>query len=149
MSKFLLNLLLQFSKALLNSKNPILIQKSFYFLFLTFGPAGLPSPTGLGLPAGPAAQPTLAHRLHSCSARAPMAYFAKYVFSLTSRISSASPFLSPPLTPGPHLSYVSSPPSRPPCATAPRAALAAPRDTLGHYRPAPHHSSLNPLQTRA
>jgi hypothetical protein len=34
-------------------------------------------------------------------------------------------------------------------ATAPRAALAAPRDTVGHYRSAPHHSSLNPLQTRA
>jgi hypothetical protein len=46
MSKFLLNLLLQF-------KNLILIRKSFYFLFLTFGPAGLPFPTGLGLPAGP------------------------------------------------------------------------------------------------
>jgi hypothetical protein len=36
MSKFLLNLLLQISKALVNSKIQLLIQK---FFFLTFGPA--------------------------------------------------------------------------------------------------------------
>jgi hypothetical protein len=36
MSKFLLNLLLQISKALVNSKIKFLIQKSF---FLVFGPA--------------------------------------------------------------------------------------------------------------
>jgi hypothetical protein len=40
-------------QSLAKFKNPILIRKSFYFLFLTFGPAGLPSLTGLGLPAGP------------------------------------------------------------------------------------------------
>jgi hypothetical protein len=42
-------------QSLAKFENLILIRKSFYFLFLTFGPAGLPFPTGLGLPAGPAA----------------------------------------------------------------------------------------------
>jgi hypothetical protein len=42
-------------QSLAKFKNLILIRKSFYFLFLTFGPAGLPFPTGLGLPAGLAA----------------------------------------------------------------------------------------------
>jgi hypothetical protein len=64
MSKFLLNLLLQISKALVNSKIQFLIQK---FLFLTYGPAdpvarlasGLahppaaPSPQAKIVPAGP------------------------------------------------------------------------------------------------
>jgi hypothetical protein len=42
-------------QSLAKFENPILIRKSFYFLFHTFGPAGLPFPTGLGLPGGPAA----------------------------------------------------------------------------------------------
>jgi hypothetical protein len=72
MSKFLLNLLLQISKALLNSKIQFLIRR---FFFLAFGPADLAAhsafgpafshwasapqparpqpPPGLGLPAGP------------------------------------------------------------------------------------------------
>jgi hypothetical protein len=64
MLKFLLNLLLQISKALINSKIQFLIQKSF---FLAFGPANLaarsasspasppvaPSPQAETVPAGP------------------------------------------------------------------------------------------------
>jgi hypothetical protein len=50
MSKFLLNLLLQISKALINSKIQFLIQK---FLFLIFGPADLAAHSAVG-PAGPA-----------------------------------------------------------------------------------------------
>jgi hypothetical protein len=45
MSKFLLNLLLQISKALVNSKIQFLIQK---FFFLTFGPADLAAHSAFG-----------------------------------------------------------------------------------------------------
>jgi hypothetical protein len=51
MSKFLLNLLLQISKALVNSKIQFLIQK---FFFLTFGPADLAAHSAFG-PASPLA----------------------------------------------------------------------------------------------
>jgi hypothetical protein len=51
MSKFLLNLLLQISKALVNSKIQFLIQKLF---FLTFGPADLAAHSAFG-PASPLA----------------------------------------------------------------------------------------------
>jgi hypothetical protein len=46
MSKFLLNLLLQISKALVISKIQFLIQK---FFFLTFGPADLAAHSAFGL----------------------------------------------------------------------------------------------------
>jgi hypothetical protein len=51
MSKFLLNLLVQISKALVNSKIQFLIQKFFFF---AFGPADLAahSPVGSADPAG-------------------------------------------------------------------------------------------------
>jgi hypothetical protein len=51
MPKFLLNLLLQISKALVNSKIQFLIQK---FFFLTFGPANLVAHSAVG-PASPLA----------------------------------------------------------------------------------------------
>jgi hypothetical protein len=51
MSKFLLNLLLQISKALINSKIQFLIQKSY---FLTFGPADVAAHSAFG-PASPLA----------------------------------------------------------------------------------------------
>jgi hypothetical protein len=51
MSKFLLNLLVQISKALVNSKIQFLIQK---FFFLTFGPADLAARSAFG-PASPLA----------------------------------------------------------------------------------------------
>jgi hypothetical protein len=49
MSKFLINLLVQISKALVNSKIQFLIQK---FFFLAFGPADLAVHSASG-PAGP------------------------------------------------------------------------------------------------
>jgi hypothetical protein len=52
MSKFLLNLPLQISKALVNSKIQFLIQKSF---FLAFGPANLAACSASGLASPPAA----------------------------------------------------------------------------------------------
>jgi hypothetical protein len=54
MSRFLLNLLLQISKALVNSKIQFLIQKSF---FLAFGPANLAARSASG-PASPPAAPS-------------------------------------------------------------------------------------------
>jgi hypothetical protein len=51
MSKFLLNILLQISKAWVNSKIQFLIQK---FFFLTFGPADLAAHSAFG-PASPLA----------------------------------------------------------------------------------------------
>jgi hypothetical protein len=85
MSKFLLNLLLQISKALVNSKIQFLIQK---FFFLDFGLADLaahlasqPSqPTGRAVPRMPKApgrpiQPVRRSRLHG-----------KYVFLFRSRL---------------------------------------------------------------
>jgi hypothetical protein len=54
MSKLLLNLLLQISKALVNSKIQFLIQKSF---FLPFGPANLAACSASG-PASPPAVPS-------------------------------------------------------------------------------------------
>jgi hypothetical protein len=51
MSKFVLNILLQISKALINSKIQFLIQKFFFF---TFGPADLAAHSAFG-PASPLA----------------------------------------------------------------------------------------------
>jgi hypothetical protein len=48
MSKFLLNLLVQISKALVNSKLQFLIQKFFFFVF---GPANLTAHSAFGPPA--------------------------------------------------------------------------------------------------
>jgi hypothetical protein len=50
MSKFLINLLVQISKALVNSKIQFLIQKLFFF---AFGPANLTAHSAVG-PASPA-----------------------------------------------------------------------------------------------
>jgi hypothetical protein len=85
MSKFLLNLLLQISKALLNSKIQFLIQKFLFSLFRPgrpCGPLGLwPSqPTGRTAPAGrnrPGRPIQSAHRSHLCG---------KYVFLFGSRL---------------------------------------------------------------
>jgi hypothetical protein len=49
MSKFILNLLVQISKALVNSKIQLLIQKFFFF---AFGPANLTAHSAFS-PAGP------------------------------------------------------------------------------------------------
>jgi hypothetical protein len=54
MSKFLLNLLLQISKALVNSKIQFLIQKSFFF---AFSPADLADHSASGLASPPTAPP--------------------------------------------------------------------------------------------
>jgi hypothetical protein len=85
MSKFLLNLLLQISKALLNSKIQFLIWK---FFFLAVGPADLAAHPAIGPPGsrwplssrGP--NPTLPAKL----ARVLMAHLWKYVFPFGPRL---------------------------------------------------------------
>jgi hypothetical protein len=85
MSKFLLNLLLQNSKSLVNSKIQFLIQK---FFFLIFGPDELEAHPAFGPPGsrwplssrGP--NPTLSAQL----ARVLMAHLWKYVFPFGSRL---------------------------------------------------------------
>jgi hypothetical protein len=62
MSIFLLNLLVQISKALVNSEIQFLIQK---FFFLTFGLADLATHSAVG-PAGPAGLSPLAGRIQPC-----------------------------------------------------------------------------------
>jgi hypothetical protein len=62
MSKFLLNLLVQISKALVNSEIQFLIQK---FFFLSFGTADLAAHLAVG-PAGPAGLSPLTGRIQPC-----------------------------------------------------------------------------------
>jgi hypothetical protein len=62
MSKFLLNLLVQISKALVNLKIQFLIQKFFFF---AFSPANLTAHSAFG-PTGPAGPSPLADRSHPC-----------------------------------------------------------------------------------
>jgi hypothetical protein len=145
MSKFLLNLLLQISKALVNSEIQFLIRK---FFFLAFGPADLaatrpsaqPAPAGLSSLAGqrPQAGPSRsarAHRWRNCrSALSPLIH----AFRL-------APSLYPPLTQGSHVSAPSSPPRRPTAVRNPlhRRSLCAAAPRLGCRRAfiaPPHHS---------
>jgi hypothetical protein len=67
MSKFLLNLLVQISKALINSEIQFLIQK---FFFLTFGLADLVAHSTFG-PAG-SCWPLLSHRLKPTGSPKPL-----------------------------------------------------------------------------
>jgi hypothetical protein len=62
MSKFLLNLLVQIFKALVNSEIQFLIQK---FFFVAFGPADLAAHLAIG-PAGLASLSPLAGRIQPC-----------------------------------------------------------------------------------
>jgi hypothetical protein len=89
MSKFLLNLLLQISKALVNSKIQFLIQK---LIFVTFGPTDLAAhsafgPAGSRWPRCPSRPkpPTPAH-----PARASVVSLREYVFPFGSRLPSWS-----------------------------------------------------------
>jgi hypothetical protein len=87
MSKSLLNLLVQISKALVNSKIQFLIQKSFF----AFGPANLTGPLGLwpSRPRWPLSPPPQAKAvLTSTSRRASVVSLRKYVFPFGSRLPS-------------------------------------------------------------
>jgi hypothetical protein len=87
MSKFLLNLPVQISKALVNSKIQFLIQKIFFF---TFGPANLTGSLGLwpSRPRWPLSSRGLKPSLLAELAHASVAYLWKYVFPFGSRLPS-------------------------------------------------------------
>jgi hypothetical protein len=81
MSKFLLNLLLQISKALVNSKIEFLIQKSF---FLAFSPANIVARSACG-PASPPAAQSLQAEIVPAGPSSPRVghVFAENTFSLS------------------------------------------------------------------
>jgi hypothetical protein len=81
MSRFLLNLLLQISKALVNSKIQFLIQKSF---FLAFGSANLAARSASG-PASPPAAPSPQAKIVPAGPSSPRVgrVFAENTFSLS------------------------------------------------------------------
>jgi hypothetical protein len=86
MSKFHLNVLLQISKALVNSKIQFLFEKNFSSEFSPFGPAGLPIPSALACRPAQAIQPLPGPNrpTHLASQplgpRVPLAYFTEDVF---------------------------------------------------------------------
>jgi hypothetical protein len=98
MSKFLLNLLLQISKALVNSKIQFLFEKNFSSEFSPLGPAGLPTPPALGCRPAQAVQPLPGPNrpAHLASQplgqRVPLAYFTKDVFLFGSRLPKLAAF---------------------------------------------------------
>jgi hypothetical protein len=143
MSKFLLNLLLQISKALVNSKIQFLFKNNFSSEFSPLGPAGLPTPPALACRSAQAVQP-----LHSPNRPAhlasqpldpcvPLAYFTEDVFLFSSRLPESAAFSLCHHHAGPTCQCQNFP-----CAVALR--LGCPRAFIA----LPHHSPpLNPLQT--
>jgi hypothetical protein len=146
MSKSLLNLLVQISKALVNSKIKFLIQENISSSLSAwlplpahsaFGPAG---PVGLSPPAGRSPAHLASQPL---SPRVPLAYFAEDVFFFDSRLPfSASSLYSLADAWAPLVSSIfSTVPADPG-----RVTTTSPAPHLGmppsHYRP--HHSPLNP-----
>jgi hypothetical protein len=109
MSKFLLNLLVQIFKALINLKVQFLIQKFFFF---AFGPANLTAHSAFGAarPAGPS---PLAGQSHPCRPIYPVHRWRLHgsMFSLFVCVFRASRFSLVSLSSGPGLSASSSSPA--------------------------------------
>jgi hypothetical protein len=145
MSKFLPNLLLQNSKALVNSKIQFLIQKSF---FLAFGPANLAAHSASGQPAQRPRRPRRPKQsrpAHPARASVASSREIRFPFRITpSRVGRLS-LVSP--STGPHLSD-SPPPSRrlTPVRNPSRHRFPAPLPP-SFYSPPSSLSPLNPLQT--
>jgi hypothetical protein len=155
MSKSLLNLLVQISKALVNSKIKFLIQNNLSSSLLARLPLPAHSAFGLAGPAGPLlpqdeAQPTwpLSRSAHACRWRISPKTFSSLIHAFRSwRLLSI-----PSLTHGPHLSAPSSPRRRPtPAMSPPRrrscAAHSAPQDAAEPLPPP--ITPLNPPSNRA
>jgi hypothetical protein len=148
MSKFLLNLLLQISKAFVNSKIQFLIQK---FLFLISARPTL-RPTRPLSPASPLARrpPQAESARPAHPAHASVASLREICFPFQITPSRAGRFL--PLSPprGPRLSVSSSPPCRPTpigIFPAPPRRCPAPRMSPSFYSSPSSLPLLNPLQT--
>jgi hypothetical protein len=151
MSKFLPNLLLQISKALVNSKIQFLIQKFFFLIsarptlrstrpLSLASPLAAPSPAGRKLPAGPSS-PRVGR------------VFAENTFSFTDHaFPSRPPSPSVTATWAPPVGFVVSLAPADPSQKFPRAAASsrrcpAPRMPPSFYNPPSSLSPLNPLQT--
>jgi hypothetical protein len=146
MSKFLLNLLLQISKALVNSKIQFLIRKFFSLL------SGRLTPRPVQPLAQPAHRPRHPRRSKSCRsahpARASVVSSRKMRFPFWITPSQAGRLSLISLSTGPHLS--DSPPSLhrlTPVGNPPRRRCPAPRMPPSFYNPLSSLSPLNPLQT--
>jgi hypothetical protein len=109
MSKFVLNLLVQISKALINSNIQFLIQRFFFFVF---GPANPMAHSALG-PAGPAGPSPLTGRSQPCRSIWPVRRWRLHrsTSSLLVRVFRAGRFSLVSLSSGPGLSASSSSPA--------------------------------------
>jgi hypothetical protein len=147
MSKFLLNLLLQFSKALVNSKNQFLIQKSFFSCFGSADPVAHPAsqpsqPTSRAVfrrskAPGRPIQPARRSRLRG-----------KYVFLFGSRLPRRLPLPCLSVNRAPDVSFIPhlQPPELAYAATDSRPQSAAQLRASGAIEPLPpriHFPSLN------
>jgi hypothetical protein len=150
MSKFLLNLILQISKALVNSKIQFLIQKLFSLL------SARPTPWPVWPPAQPAHQPRCPRRpkeswsAHPARASVTSSRETRFPFRITpSRAGCLSLSLCQ-LGPTCQIHQFPAPanPGRKfPRATAPPRRCPAPQMPLSFYSPPSSLSPLNPLQT--
>jgi hypothetical protein len=151
MSKFLLNLLLQISKPLVNSKNPIFNSEIIFSCFRPGQPCGpfslwASQPTGRAVPAGrniPGQPIQPARRSH---------LRRKYVFPFGSRLPETTASPSSLCQPGPTcqihpLPSAGRPRSEIPCAAAPPRHCPVPRMPPSFYSPPSSLSPLNPPQT--
>jgi hypothetical protein len=149
MSKFLLNLLLQISKALLNSKIQFLIQK---FSFLTFGPADLAAHSAFG-PTSPLASLPPQAETHPSQPTYPMRRSCLHgnKFSLLVRAFRAGRLSLISLSSGPRLSAPSltsgrlSSPAPPPLPGHPAPPSSVPQVPPSRYHPAFIFPPLIPL----
>jgi hypothetical protein len=146
MSKFLLNLLAQISKALVNSKIQFLIQKISFLRFWPDRPCG-PLGRWPSRPHWPLSSHGLNSTLPAQPACVSMAYLRKYDFSFDSRLLFSAPSLNPPLTHGPRVSVLSSPPRRPTLVgnTLRRRSLRRPLRASDVVKSLPPPSSFPPL----
>jgi hypothetical protein len=85
MPKFQLNLFLQIFKALVNSKNPIFIQKRIFLRFRPNRPSGQPARSASQPSQPPAFSPVGRARARPIPACAAVAYWPKYVSFFTLR----------------------------------------------------------------
>jgi hypothetical protein len=153
MSKFLLNLLLQISKTLVNSKIQFLFKKNFSSEFIPLGPAGLPTPPSLACRPAHAIQPLPSPNrpAHLASQplgpRVPLAYFTEDIFLFGSRLPEPAAFSFCQRHAGPTYQF-----RRLPRAGRPRSEFSsrrcpAPRMPPSLYSPPSSLPPLIPLQT--
>jgi hypothetical protein len=145
MSKFLLNLLLQISKALVNSKIQFLILKFFSLL------SARPTPRPVRPLAQPAHQPRCPHRpkssrpAHPAHASVASSRKIHFLFRITPSRAGRLSLIS--LSTGPHLSDSPPSPRRPTPVRNPLRRCPAPRMPPSFYSPPSSLSPLNHLQT--